>query len=370
MAHRVACCSGVATTAPVGAILPRATSARTLDLRRSLLSATFPSAIAPHIAASFPSRRASATPRASQSSADAATRTTGAHAPSSATNSPESAEASAREAAALEAAAARVITLSSREEYDRLMAEAKNKGRLAVVEVTMSTLPNTDRIYNTLVETARLFPNTVFLRIFADKGAELRGLAQSMQCARVPSYVLFREGQRVHEDAGMDAERLRAELLYYSAEGPVLEVHSAEEFRALIETHKDTDMLVVIEATLTFCGPCVRIHQTVLNLSHRMAGHAVFARFFGDSADCTKDLIRELGVVEAPTFLFYRRGELLGRYVGGLHEGVDPRPGGGGGTHIPVLPAGRAAGALCGVGQGGGDVVGEILKHQGVPVSS
>ncbi|CAI5459940.1 unnamed protein product [Closterium sp. Yama58-4] len=272
-------------------------------------------AIPPHVAAAFPARRASASPRA-QSSADAATRSTGAHAPSSATESRESAEASAREAAALEAAAARVITLSSREEYDRLMADAKNKGRLAVVEVTMSTLPNTDRIYHTLVETARLFPNAVFLRIFADKSAELRGLAQSMQCARVPSYVLFREGQRVHEDAGMDAERLRAELLYYSAEGPVLEVHSAEEYRALIETHKDTDMLVVIEATLTFCGPCVRIHQTVLNLSHRMAGHAVFARFFGDSADCTRDLIRDLGVVEAPTFLFYRRGELLGRYVG------------------------------------------------------
>ncbi|CAI5511523.1 unnamed protein product [Closterium sp. Naga37s-1] len=358
MAHRVACCSGLATTAPAGAMLPPATSARSLDLRRSLLSPTFPSAIAPHIATSFPARRASVSPRA-QTSADAATRTTGAHAPSSSTNSPESAEASAREAAALEAAAARVITLSSRDEFDRLMAEAKNAGRLAVVETTMSTLPNTDRIYNTLVETARMFPNAVFLRIFADKSAELRGLAQSMQCARVPSYVLFREGQRVHEDAGMDAERLRAELLYYTAEGPVLEVHSAEEFRALIETHMDTDMLVVIEATLTFCGPCVhihqtgsemlvvieatltfcgpcvRIHQTVLNLSHRMAGHAVFARFFGDSADCTKDLIRELGVVEAPTFLFYRRGELLGRYVG----------------------------------SGRGDLVGEILKHQGVVVS-
>ncbi|CAI5479890.1 unnamed protein product [Closterium sp. Yama58-4] len=54
------------------------------------------------------------------------------------------------------------------------------------------------------------------------------------------------------------------------------------------------------------------------------------------SSCCTKDLIRELGVVEAPTFLFYKRGELLGRYVG----------------------------------SGRGDLVGEILKHQGVPVSS
>ncbi|CAI5521542.1 unnamed protein product [Closterium sp. Naga37s-1] len=271
MAHRVACCSGLATTTPAGAILPRATSARTLDLRRSLLFATFPSAIAPHISASFPARRASATPRASQSSADAATRTTGAHAPSSATNSPESAEASAREAAALEAATARVITLSSREEYDRLMAEAKNKGRLAVVEVTMSTLPNTDRIYHTLVETARLFPNAVFLRIFADKGAELRGLAQSMHCARVPSYVLFREGQRVHEDAGMDAERLRAELLYYSAEGPVLEVHSAEEFRALIEGSRRT----FPRSCCTSAAPVLDVHSAEefralieLNLSH------------------------------------------------------------------------------------------------------
>ncbi|GJP29175.1 hypothetical protein CLOM_g17036 [Closterium sp. NIES-68] len=329
MAYQTTCCSRLAVSAEAaGVILPLATSARSLNLRRSLLSPDFPCAVAPRIAASAPARRASASPRASQSSADAATHP-------SATDSAESSEAAAREAAALEAAAARVITLSSRGEFERLMAEAKDKGQLAVVETTMSTLPNTQRIYDTLVETARMFPNAVFLRILADKGAELRVLAESMRCARVPSYVLFREGQRVHEDAGMDAERLRAELLYYSAEGPVLEVHSAEEYRALIETHANTDMLVVIEATLAFCGPCVRIHQTVLNLSHRMAGHAVFARFFGDSADCTRELIRDLGVLEAPTFLFYRRGELLGRYVG----------------------------------SGRGELVGEILKHQGVAVS-
>ena len=60
----------------------------------------------------------------------------------------------------------------------------------------------------------------------------------------------------------------------------------------------------------------------------------VFARFFGDANVSTAKLMHDLEIVEVPTFLFYRNGESLGRYVGSA----------------------------------GGDLIGEILKRQGVMV--
>lgn len=92
---------------------------------------------------------------------------------------------------------------------------------------------------------------------------------------------------------------------------------------------------MVVQVTLNFCGPCVRVYPTVLQLSHKMAGSAVFGRLFGDTDDGTRNLLTELGIVEVPTFLFYRNKELLGQYIG----------------------------------SGRGDLVGEVLRHQGVQVT-
>ncbi|GJP46656.1 hypothetical protein CLOM_g5921 [Closterium sp. NIES-68] len=261
-------------------------------------------------------------------------------------------------------AASRVIAVSTWEEFDSLLAAASARGQLVVVETTMAALPNTAKNYPKLLQVARVAPGrTLFLRLLADRSDALRDLAKSLGVKQIPSYSIFRDGHMVHEEAGMDVDRLLLQLHYYSSSGivdlgmnaadrsaggsvysgssdteqagKVLELNGREDFYALLQRHENDDRLVVLKATLTFCGPCVRIHPTVVKLAQRMPDTAVFARVFGDNNESTITLMRELNVIEAPTFLFYRRGELLGRYVG----------------------------------SGRGDLVGEVLKHQGIQVS-
>lgn len=66
-----------------------------------------------------------------------------------------------------------------------------------------------------------------------------------------------------------------------------------------------------------------------------MADSAVFARLHGDESEDCQELLKLMGVVEVPTFLFVKAGKLLGRYVG----------------------------------SGRGSLIGEILRHQGVRVT-
>ncbi|CAI5458731.1 unnamed protein product [Closterium sp. Yama58-4] len=257
-------------------------------------------------------------------------------------------------------AASRVITVSAWEEFDSLLAAASARGQLVVVETTLASLPNTAKNYPKLQQIARVAPGrTLFLRLMADRSDALRDLAKSLGVKQIPSYSIFRDGQMVHEEPGMDVDRLLLQLQYYSSsgsnlgmnaadraeggsvysgstdteqDGKVLELNGREDFYELLRRHENDDRLVVLKATLTFCGPCVRIHPTVVKLAQRMSDTAVFARVFGDNNESTVTLMRELNIVEAPTFLFYRRGELLGRYVG----------------------------------SGRGALVGEVLKHQGI----
>ena len=77
------------------------------------------------------------------------------------------------------------------------------------------------------------------------------------------------------------------------------------------------------------------MYPTFIKLSKRMAETAVFARLNGDESDDCQELLRLMGVVEVPTFLFIKGGKLLGRYVG----------------------------------SGRGSLIGEILRHQGVQVT-
>lgn len=202
-----------------------------------------------------------------------------------------------------------------------------------MVEFTKSALPNTARTLQTLVDLSTTTPDVTFLRVFADQSEELKGLFVQNQIKQIPSFVFFRNGRRVHEKSGVQPEKLREEVLYYGqAEYPVHQLESREDVDSLLKTHDGTGRLIVVQVTLTFCGPCVRVYPAVLQLSHKMAGSVVFGRLFGDSDDGTRELLTDLGIVEAPTFLFYRDNTLLGRYVGSSK----------------------------------GDLVGEVLRYQGV----
>ena len=102
-----------------------------------------------------------------------------------------------------------------------------------------------------------------------------------------------------------------------------------------LQRHATDHKLVVVDVSLKHCGPCVKVYPTVVKLATRMTDTAVFARMFGDENDSCKALLKKMDVKEVPCFLFLRDGKLLGRYVG----------------------------------SGKGELIGEVLRHQGVRVT-
>ena len=129
---------------------------------------------------------------------------------------------------------------------------------------------------------------------------------------------------------------LMGDVLYYGdSHSAVVQLHSGEDVERLIEDHKSDNKLVVLDVGLKHCGPCVKVYPTVIKLSRMMTDTAVFARMNGDENDSCMRFLRDMDVVEVPTFLFIRDGEIKGRYVG----------------------------------SGKGELIGEILRYQGVRVT-
>lgn len=78
-----------------------------------------------------------------------------------------------------------------------------------------------------------------------------------------------------------------------------------------------------------------QVYPTVVKLSRSMADTTVFARMNGDENESCMEFLKAMDVVEVPTFLFIRDGKISGRYVG----------------------------------SGKGELIGEILRYQGVKVT-
>jgi len=141
--------------------------------------------------------------------------------------------------------------------------------------------------------------------------------------------------EKIHEEDAIGPDRLVGDVLYYGDNhSAVVQLHSGEDVRQLIEQHKGDGKLIVLDVGLKHCGPCVKVYPTVVKLSRQM-DTVVFARMNGDENESCMRFLRDMNVVEVPTFLFLRDGEICGRYVG----------------------------------SGKGELIGEILRYQGVRVT-
>jgi thioredoxin-like negative regulator of GroEL len=228
----------------------------------------------------------------------------------------------------------RVVEITTVEEFDKAIRDAKKK--LVVVEYAASHSKNSRTIYPAMVELSRTSQNAVFLLVMGDKSEETKEICQRAGIEKVPHFSFYKNQELVHEEEGIDAEQLENDVLYYGdPDAPIHQLHGRTDFEDLLRKHKTDDKLLVIDVGLKNCGPCVKVYPTFVKLSKRMANNAVFARLHGDESDDCQELLKLMGVIEVPTFLFIKAGKLLGRYVG----------------------------------SGRGSLIGEILRHQGVRVT-
>lgn len=229
----------------------------------------------------------------------------------------------------------RVVQVHSAEEFDSALQKAKN--RLVVVEFAASHSVNSKRIYPCMVDLSRTCGDVDFLLVMGDESEATRELCQREGITQVPHFSFYKGTEKVHEEEGIGPDQLAGDVLYYGDNhAGVVQLHNRADVEALMaENSGEGGKLLVLDVGLKHCGPCVKVYPTVVKLSRSMADTAVFARMNGDENDACMQFLKDMEVVEVPTFLFIKDGKIVGRYVG----------------------------------SGKGELIGEILRYQGVRVT-
>ncbi|KAL3505440.1 hypothetical protein ACH5RR_035281 [Cinchona calisaya] len=200
----------------------------------------------------------------------------------------------------------RVQRIHSIEEFDEALREAKE--RLVVVEYAASHSYHSSKIYPFMVDLSRTCNDVDFLLVMGDESEKTRELCKREKINNVPHFSFYKGMEKIHEEEGIGPDQLAGDVLYYGDNhSSVVQLHSKEDVEKLIGEHKVDHKLIVLDVGL-------------MN---------------GDENDSCMQFLKDMNVIEVPTFLFIRDAEIRGRYVG----------------------------------SGKGELIGEILRCQGVRVT-
>lgn len=90
--------------------------------------------------------------------------------------------------------------------------------------------------------------------------------------------------------------------------GGVREIEDRADWEALLAHADESGLLLVVDFTAVWCGPCQRIAPVYTALADEYAETAILVKA---DVDILGDLAAELGVTSMPTFLFFRSGEVV-----------------------------------------------------------
>ncbi|CAO2833773.1 unnamed protein product [Amaranthus hypochondriacus] len=227
----------------------------------------------------------------------------------------------------------RVKRVHSINEFDNALKDAQNK--LVVVEFATSDNDNSRQIYPFMVELSRSCNDVEFILVLGDESESTKELCKREKIDQVPHFSFYKSMEKIHEEEAIGPDMLEGDVLYYGdSHSAVVQLHSREDVERLIDDHRDDGKLIVLDVGLKHCGPCVKVYPTVIKLSKQMET-VVFARMNGDENESCMAFLKDMEVIQVPTFLFLRDGKICGRYVG----------------------------------SGKGELIGEILRYQGVRVT-
>eukprot|EP00747_Dinoflagellata_sp_TGD_P169664 gnl/TRDRNA2_/TRDRNA2_199215_c0_seq1.p1 gnl/TRDRNA2_/TRDRNA2_199215_c0~~gnl/TRDRNA2_/TRDRNA2_199215_c0_seq1.p1 ORF type:complete len:386 (-),score=71.46 gnl/TRDRNA2_/TRDRNA2_199215_c0_seq1:25-1182(-) len=167
-----------------------------------------------------------------------------------------------------------------------------------------------------------------FLNLMLDGSSEAEDMRKQLGVETVPSLLFFKAGKKVweHKGALQAPEDLGEGVLYFGdtaaggvkASDHVKQLTSRADLRQFVDDQPQ-DVLAVVDVSFSDAVGCIRIYPAVLALAKNMAGVASFARLICQEEACDTDaqaVLKEYNIVEVPTFLFFRNGKLVGKYVG------------------------------------------------------
>ncbi|KAL4584258.1 hypothetical protein LXL04_008854 [Taraxacum kok-saghyz] len=113
-----------------------------------------------------------------------------------------------------------------------------------------------------------------------------------------------------------------------ATEGVVIGCHTVDQWEEQFQKHVDSEKLVVVDFTATWCGPCRVIAPIYAELAKKMP-HVTFLKV---DVDELESIAQKYSVEAMPTFLFFKKGEIVDKVVGAkkddLHACVAKHEGG------------------------------------------
>ncbi|KAI3903970.1 hypothetical protein MKW92_005085 [Papaver armeniacum] len=202
------------------------------------------------------------------------------------------------------------------EDFDVALQTAGDK--LVVVIFTAIHGKHNRKIYPFMVDLSRKCNDVEFVVVMGDESNKTKALCEREKIKKIPHFTFYKSMKKIHEEEGIiGPDELMRDVLYYGDNhSAVIQLHSKKDVENLIEEHRIDNKLIVIDIGLKHCGPCAKVYPTVLMLSRMMVDTVVFARMDGDENESCVQFLKDMGVVEAPTFMFLRDGIICGRYVG------------------------------------------------------
>ncbi|PRQ41286.1 putative monodehydroascorbate reductase (NADH) [Rosa chinensis] len=96
----------------------------------------------------------------------------------------------------------------------------------------------------------------------------------------------------------------------------IMSFHSKDQWKTHFTASKQTNKLIVIDFTATWCGPCRSMEPALKEYADKYTD----VEFVKLDVDELPDVAMEFGVQAMPSFLFIKKGEVIDRVVGARKE--------------------------------------------------
>ncbi|XP_059292002.1 thioredoxin H2-like [Lycium ferocissimum] len=101
----------------------------------------------------------------------------------------------------------------------------------------------------------------------------------------------------------------------------VIRFHSSATWQLHFDSLKETNKLIVIDFTASWCGPC-RHMEPVIN---EFAAKYTDVEFIKIDVDELADVAQEYGVQAMPTFVLIKQGKIVDKLVGADKDGLQKK---------------------------------------------
>ncbi|CAH9088701.1 unnamed protein product [Cuscuta epithymum] len=97
-----------------------------------------------------------------------------------------------------------------------------------------------------------------------------------------------------------------------AVEGQVISCHTIESWNEQLEKGKDSQKLIVVDFTASWCGPCRFIAPFLAELAKKLPD----VTFLKVDVDELKEVAKDWAIEAMPTFMFMKEGSIVDKVVG------------------------------------------------------